>query len=429
MSISEYIISAFRCLSASKMRTFLTTLGIIVGISSVILINTIGGTIGKTISTSLMNITNGNIMNVYVVDKDAETSTLSDIMTVEIEFDQFTQEMVAGYEEYMQDMVSVFNQTGIGNGTVGWGRDTSNVNAFLISQNVLESSQIDLTEGRIFSEGDYNKKAFVVIVSDKLAEKQFGKESAIGKNITLENTGSYFDGREFTVVGVYKFDDMFSMGESDPVTSIYIPDVCAELFSDEKGAPDFYLQYSINEGADIEEVRTMTEEYFDEWFEDTEYRSFAYMLTDELDQINGVIGVITKIIAAIAAISLLVGGIGVMNIMLVSVSERTMEIGVRKAMGADNKSIRIQFITESIILSLIGSVIGIITGLIEAKLLALLIVNLTASSNAGITVDLSVPVSAVIVSVVFSFAVGLVFGVYPADKAAKMEVVDALRYE
>ena len=124
MSISEYIISAFRCLSASKMRTFLTTLGIIVGISSVILINTIGGTIGKTISTSLMNITNGNIMNVYVVDKDAETSTLSDIMTVEVESDQFTREMVSGYEEYMQGMVSVFNQTGIGTGTVGCGRDT-----------------------------------------------------------------------------------------------------------------------------------------------------------------------------------------------------------------------------------------------------------------------------------------------------------------
>ena len=350
MSISEYIISAFRCLSASKMRTFLTTLGIIVGISSVILINIIGGTIGKTISTSLMTIANGNIMNIYVVDKDAETSTLSDIMTVEVESDQFTREMVSGYEEYMQGMVSVFNQTGIGTGTVGCGRDTSNVKAFLISQNVLESSQLEMTEGRIFSEGDFNKKAPVVIVSDKLAEKQFGKESAVGKNIMLENTGSYFDGREFTVIGVYKFNDVFSMGDSNPTTSIYIPYVCAELFSSEKGVPDFYLQYAINEGADTEEVRTLTEEYFDEWFEDTEYRSFAYMLTDELDQINGVIDVITKIIAAIAAISLLVGGIGVMNIMLVRVSERTMEIGVIKAMWTDNKTIRLQFITESIIL-------------------------------------------------------------------------------
>ena len=156
---------------------------------------------------------------------------------------------------------------------------------------------------------------------------------------------------------------------------------------------------------------------------------YTESINDDLEAIDTFVGIITKVIAGIAAVSLLVGGIGVMNIMLVSVTERTMEIGVRKAMGADKKSIRIQFITESIMISLIGSVIGIVLGLIEAKLVAMVAVKLTSNLNLPISVDLGIPVGAIIGSVIFSFVVGLVFGVYPADKAAKMEVVDALRYE
>ncbi|MBQ5336354.1 MAG: FtsX-like permease family protein, partial [Oscillospiraceae bacterium] len=154
-------------------------------------------------------------------------------------------------------------------------------------------------------------------------------------------------------------------------------------------------------------------------------RSMAHF-TDQLDTI---LGYASTFLLLVSVISLIVGGIGVMNIMLVSVTERTMEIGVRKAMGADNKSIRTQFITESIMISLIGSAIGIVLGLIEAKLVAMFAVKLTSKMNLPINVDLAVPVGAIIGSVIFSFIVGLVFGVYPADKAAKMEVVDALRYE
>ena len=152
-------------------------------------------------------------------------------------------------------------------------------------------------------------------------------------------------------------------------------------------------------------------------------------MTDQLDMISKIINGITFIIVAVAAISLLVGGIGVMNIMLVSVTERTMEIGVRKAMGASNKSVRIQFIVESVMISFLGSFLGIIIGLIQSKLLAMIAVRIASAKNFNLVVDLAVPYSAILLSVLFSFVIGIGFGVYPADKAAKMEVVDALRYE
>lgn len=428
MSIFEYISSAARCLAASKMRTFLTTLGIIVGISSVILINTIGNTLGKTIESSMTGIINGNELDITFFNYDDYTYSLGNN----------ADEVADACDTVVGDSGSKLTFYYFGDYEVDSDyavkKEDKKENSLPVvtltgtTQNSKNTFAGEMIEGRYISDDDVSRSSSVAVISDYAAEKLFGTVYGnMGKTVDIKDVAS------FTVVGVYK--DKLSkansailsmMGEAELPTNLIVPYTFTEkIFGDQN---DDILVYVLDLDADAdkisEEIKEKLEAYCPEGHE-----VLVQAMSQQLNMINSVIGVITKVIAAIAAISLLVGGIGVMNIMLVSVTERTMEIGVRKAMGADNKSIRIQFITESVMISLLGSAIGIVLGLVSAKLLGLVAVKLAERTTLPINVDLSLPVGAIIVSVIFSFAVGLIFGVYPAQKAANMQVVDALRYE
>lgn len=422
MNIVEHIISAIRCLSASKMRTFLTTLGIIVGISSVILINTIGGTIAKSIESTLSGMIKGNMMVLAVITNN------EDGMSLDMEY-TFPENVIQGYNELVEGKADHMVDSQIMTGYIeGENGNKALIQLDAITSVALTTGGYTLEAGRELTKDDDKKGTSSIMLDKKAADKIFGKEDPIGKTVHMENSSL-----TFTVAGVYSspVDSSAFMLESgaEETTYAYIPSSFIKKHSD-SSFDEFMVTYLVNNDVDIDELKKITNEYFSEFIDESEGNSlYIEFLSDDLKMIDSVIDVITTVIAAIAAVSLLVGGIGVMNIMLVSVTERTMEIGVRKAMGADNKSIRIQFITESIIISLLGSVLGIVAGLVNAKLLAIVVVKMAESSGIPVSVDLAVPISAVVLSVVFSFVVGLVFGVYPADKAAKMQVVDALRYE
>lgn len=436
MNISEYIFSAVRCLSASKMRTFLTTLGIIVGISSVILINTLGESLSKTIENVIYSLLSGNEVYIRIEPCEDNTDVEYDeygypIYDRDVYFDQQTIEEYDKMYEGQIERVLDFYEYSI-NGTIQTDSGESiNVSASPVSPSCLNYYGLKIKEGRFVSHDDVDKSLPTIVIDQKVANKYFGGD-ALGKKLEIKS----HDGNVYslTVVGVLEEsaeDVMMGMSSESSPSRLYIPYTCG-LDINQISLENFvfnYINYSIKNIEDEEQFKKETEEYFDAVFKGTGFETEVTFLTDDLKTFDKVIDIITTVIAAIAAVSLLVGGIGVMNVMLVSVTERTMEIGVRKAMGAENKSICIQFIIESIIISLIGSVLGIIWGLMQSKILAIAVVKLTSDLPVAITVELAVPYGWIIGAVIFSFAVGIIFGVYPAYKASKMEVVDALRYE
>ena len=436
MSIWEYIISAKRCLSASKMRTLLTTLGIIVGISSVILINTIGNSLGQTIENVIYSMYSGNEAYLSIVpDKKSNP---------DVEYDEFgnfyvpenimfTSDMIDEYDKQFSEQAKrvVFDSQLFGSGKITISDQFySKVEASAASDTLKDYFNIKMLDGRFISKQDTDRYTSVAVISDITAESCFGDKNPVGGQIIISNGNGVF--LECTIIGVYKYSqqgsDLIANDKREVSTPMYVP--YTYLYRELGYTPENqYESYSIKNVTDTEKYKAQTESFFNSYFEGTGWKVDVELMTDQLDMITKIINGITFIIAAVAAISLLVGGIGVMNIMLVSVTERTMEIGVRKAMGASNKSVRIQFIIESVMISFLGSFLGIIIGLVQSKLLAMIAVRIASAENFNLVVDLAVPYRAILLSVLFSFVIGIGFGVYPADKAAKMEVVDALRYE
>ena len=191
--------------------------------------------------------------------------------------------------------------------------------------------------------------------------------------------------------------------------------------------------YFFNEaGVDTEKLMNNTKSYFERRIKnETKYELIVQSLEQQLGMINTVLDVITVAISVIAAISLIVGGIGVMNIMLVSVVERTKEIGIRKALGAKNKVIEMQFLVEAVMICAIGGILGILLGLLNGGVISFFVKYLVQSSEkySMLTVVVRPPMVAILVSFLFSTIVGIVFGLYPARRAARLSPIDALRYE
>ncbi len=413
----ESLKMAFNSLIANKMRALLTMLGIIVGIGSVIAIVSLGEG-GKNEIMSQFEQVGTSTVIIQVRSSRAQQS------------DYITQNDITSIKERLESVkyVTSMSRTSA-RAFTEIGRKNIVVSA--LDEDSTRFMPLEMLHGRLFNEIEYTDALPVAIIDRVGAQDLFGRENAIGEKMTIERDGRLI---RVTIVGICEsvtsqfsafagnFTDSSEFGGM-PVF-VYSPvKTIRGIIEDEGRLSAIYVMASkpelVDEAGDsvirLLELRKANEQR-------EVYRK--QNLTSILDQVDRIINIMTIFISAVAAISLLVGGIGVMNIMLVSVTERTREIGIRKAIGATTGDIMMQFITESVILTMIGGILGILFGLGLSFAISAVVQRLDAGQ---ITPYLNI--RTILLVVAFSSSVGLFFGIYPAKKAAGLDPIEALRYE
>ena len=423
MGIGESIRLALEGLRANKMRSILTMLGIIIGIGAVIGILTVGNGLTGSITGSMSSLGVSNITVSLRSESDRAPMMASMMgMVRPAEEDLMTDKMVEALRRrYGAYIAGISLSEGAGSGQAKDGRLYANLSLTGVNEDYAGVNNLTLLSGRWVRQKDLDGSRSVCVVSDKLVNNLFGgdAEAALGQDIHVTLDG---ESLTFRVVGVYEYDASamsFSMvSEKDVSTVAYIPLTTAKHISGSSGG---YASMTVQAAAGIDsaamaqDVQSFLNRYY---AKNEDYSVFAMAMSTMVESMSSIMNTLSIAISVIAGISLLVGGIGVMNIMLVSVTERTREIGTRKALGATNNDIRLQFVVESIIVCLIGGVIGIAAG------------TLLGYWGSSLISEPALPtLGSIALAVGFSMAIGVFFGYYPANKAARLDPIEALRYE
>ena len=410
MNIAQSILEALESLNANRLRSGLTMLGIIIGVGAVIAMLSVGQGAQSTITgaisgigTNLLFVAPGNQMQDV---KNPRPITMENAQAIA---DQLVSPDVAAVAPVIEGSVEV---------TVANGKQTNNTITG-VTPDYFSMENYSVTEGALISQDQVYGQASVVVIGPSIADTLFGRhDGLIGETIRLS-------GQPFRIIGVTASKGGGSFGSQD--ANIFVPISTAQARLIHRAAIN-QVDMLLIQATSADSVTLATDEV-SQVLRQRHHTPIGiddftiFSQKDILSRATTVTGVFTIFIGGIAGISLLVGGIGIMNIMLVSVSERTREIGLRKALGARRRDILVQFLTESSLLSLFGGVIGIGLG----WLLALLVGRIAAAS--GNPFSPTVNLSSILLATLFSAAVGLFFGIYPANRAASLEPADALRYE
>ena len=422
MQLFDNIRLAFSSLWANKLRALLTMLGIIIGIGSVIAIVTLGDSLTGSITDSLQGFGINNITVSLQRKSEDDETTGGAVRMFGMENpsseDLFTNAMIEEFRTaYPDEIYAIALSQSLGSGQVRQDDTTVQVTAMGVNEEYALANNVNLLHGRFVKDSDGERQ--IAVVSDVFCESVFGTSGAsvLGQEFELSVNGQLL---RFYVAGVYEYDDdgFVSMTGSDPVTELYLPLEAAQKLS---GGETGYQSFTVVASTDTDTTAFLeqVESFFASFYTRNEsYTATASSMESMLEEMTSMLNTVKLAISAIAAISLLVGGIGVMNIMLVSITERTREIGTRKALGAPGFAIRMQFITEAVVICLVGGALGVALG-----------VGLGAA-GAGLLGYAAKPgLTAIGLAVGFSMLIGVFFGYYPASKAAKMDPIDSLRYE
>jgi putative ABC transport system permease protein len=415
MFLSDLIRTALHSLVLHKGRSVLTILGVVIGIGAIIIIMSIGDSAQYLV---LEQIQSFGAKNVFVnPGKGSEGLFSQENQTAAVLFTSLTIQDVERLRRATEvpDAVLV-NPSVNASESVSYESETKTVNIVGSGAEVFSIYNLSMRNGEPFYKEDVDTKAAVIVLGKNIAEELFGAQDPIGQKIKIRN-------QKFKVVGVFSSDNAGMFGIDDlaaaPYTTIqqsllgirHFHEIAIQA-RDEAAVPRMVQ--------DIK--RTLRDSHN---IDDPEKDDFIVTTQEDIiESVNGILDVITIFLAFVAAISLLVGGIGVMNIMFVSVTERTREIGLRKALGATNKTILFQFLLEAIVLTGVGGVVGIIGGLGITYLL-----TVVASYITELSFPFYFSLPGMVLGLVVACGSGLVFGIVPAYRASKKSPMEALRYE
>ena len=409
MNFGQSFRLALKSLMTSKMRALLTMLGIIIGVGAVIVITSLGNGMQNMMNEQFEKL-GANLVQVqlFMYGGDSRSVDPDDMYELVDKYPQY----ISGVTPYVSAQLAVrqgsedFERTSI----YGVGE------TFLNERGATMSGQ-NLGKGRFISYIDAARYQNVCVIGAYLEEEAF-QGDALGKQLSI-------GGEHFTVIGVLEKNSDMSEGSGDDI--IYLPYTTALRLSGSADASMYMFTSTSKDTAAT--AKGIIENRLYKTFQSSDYY-FVMTSAEMMDAMNAMMGTMMAVLVAIAAISLLVGGIGIMNIMLVSVTERTREIGIRKSLGAKRKDIRGQFIIEAGTTSASGGVLGILVGIGLASLAGSLIGGMMTSSMGGGSTFSAVPnLSSVAVAFGVSVGIGILFGYLPAKKAAALNPIDALRYE
>lgn len=405
--LMEYIKMAFSNIKANKGRSFLTMLGIIIGISSVIMVIAIGNGAKNVITEQMAGIGSGQI---YLYSNDTTGSYY--ITNDDIEAIKNSVDGIKG--------ISASNSA---QGTMTTKKGDFTVNGTGVMSDYQYFGSKGMEKGRFFSQEEYLSGQQVAVIGADDAVRLFGSTDVIGMelDVTLGNQPL-----AFTIVGVQKPENKSFMSfvyENSPINITFPLTIFEKIYGSDMG--NYYSVYLLaQDNADTHAITTQVTSLMERRHHCQGQDIYRFEnFSDYMSIVNTVINTVTIFISLVAAISLIVGGIGVMNIMLVSVTERTREIGIRKALGAKTRSIMLQFLSESAIITMIGGIIGIALGIGGAYLVS----GIVGMVNPKLEFAPALSIPAILIATLFSCGIGIFFGIYPAKKAAKMSPIEALR--
>ena len=388
---------ALRSIGANKMRAALTMLGIIIGVMALVVLVSLVDSATSSITSEVSSL-GSSLLTVRVTDDKGVPVKLQDL---EAWVD--TEPSIAAVAPYAASTA-----------TGKFGTESADFNVYGVTQDEYKIQSMQLTMGRFIAASDVKNSNRVCVIPEGTAEDLIGYKDCLGKEISL-------NGIKYTVVGVLE-DEEESLATilSGGMKTAYIPYTSLMRLSTDNGSTISTFYIGAAEGYTLDQAEEVMKNLLLERFnEDDDAFSISSqnMIEEAMGRISNFLNIL---LGGIAAISLIVGGIGIMNIMLVTVTERTREIGIRKAIGASRRTILVQFLIEAVVLCMLGCALGIFVswGILQ------IISAITASASISFRLNGRV----VVLSVLFCFLIGVIFGLYPANKAAKMKPIDALHY-